>query len=175
MCNIQSHVAEWGHLHRGGERCWMPVSDVPRCAVKDCEIQNVISVFGYACVCVCLCTFNGTLSNILSLSNGNSVLPQKVRKAVRLSGKAVVSLSWWQCGLTLTQVLKGLWKPERSEMNPICQLEIKHFNYEKWSYELFTQQQPDDIITLHNDRGALTGLWYSLQHTVCVYTHQVHK
>lgn len=133
------------------------------------------SVFGYACVCVCLCTFNGTLSNILSLSNGNSVLPQKVRKAVRLSGKAVVSLSWWQCGLTLTQVLKGLWKPERSEMNPICQLEIKHFNSEKWSYELFTQQQPDDIITLHNDRGALTGLWYSLQHTVCVYTHQVHK
>ena len=47
-----------------------------------------VCICACARVCACVCTFNGTLSNILLLSNGNWAPSRKVRMAVRLSGKS---------------------------------------------------------------------------------------
>lgn len=87
MCSIQSYVAEWGHLHRGSDRCRMRVSDASWCAVKECEIQNEIlrsvsmsgcrrlviyhfhmSFFTYLCLYTCgpLCEFLGAFNGTLT-------------------------------------------------------------------------------------------------------------
>lgn len=59
MRNIQSHVAEWGHLHGGGDRCRTRVNDSSLCAAKEHETQNVIlcSVSMSICCSVVICLF----------------------------------------------------------------------------------------------------------------------
>lgn len=59
MCNIQSHVAEWGHLHGGGDRCRTRVNDSSLCAAKEHETQNVIlcSVSMSICCSMVICLF----------------------------------------------------------------------------------------------------------------------
>lgn len=54
-------------------------------------------------------------------------------------------------------------------MNSICQLEWKLFNYLKWSYGAFTQQQLDAFVTFTDDQRTLTGLWHSLQQLVDIF------